>query len=209
MFIYFILSFIAYRSISSIVVELSMKRFVILFALTILASYTFAQTPAPPSQPAAPSAPSDTTGKSFKDMLGGLAGEWEGEGVSRGEREFIGKLSAQFELDDEALLIKRESMNKQGTGPSGGLKELMLIGTDGTTKKIIMTVYANNNFIGLYVGEVKGTDVVFNSTTAASGYTDRRTFRKLPDGSLSFFTEGGGNGKPVAKVVEINFKKKM
>jgi hypothetical protein len=188
-----------------------MKRFVIFFALTILASHTFAQTPAPSTQtpPATPTAPANPAGQSVKDTLGWIAGEWEGEGVSRGEREFIGKLSAQFELDDEALLLKRESMNKQGTGPSGGLKELMLIGIDGTTKKMIMTTYTNNDFIGLYVGEVKGSDVVFNSTTAASGYTDRRTFKRLPDGSLSFFTEGGGGGKPVSKIVEINFKKKM
>lgn len=189
-----------------------MKRLMIFVVLTILAGYTFAQNP-PPQQPApssqtAPGSPTDVTGKSLRDLLGWTVGEWEGEGVSRGEREFIGKLSAQFELDDEGLLFKRESMNKEG-GPSGGLKELMLIGFDGTTKKIIMTLYSNKNFIGLYVGEIRGNDVVFNSTTAQAGYTDRRTFRRLPDGSISFFTEGAAQGKPVVKLVEINFKKKM
>lgn len=188
-----------------------MKRFMILFVLIILAGYTFAQTP--PQQPApsgqtAPTSPTDVTGKSLQDLLGWMVGEWEGEGVSRGEREFIGKMSAHLELDDEVLLLKRESMNKEG-GPTGGLKELMVIGFDGTTKKIIMTLYSNKNFIALYVGEIKGTDFVFNSSTAPAGYTDRRTFRRLPDGSISFFTEGAAQGKPVVKLVEINFKKKM
>lgn len=188
-----------------------MKASVICFVLILFAGFTFAQTPTQqPASPGqtAPASPTDLTGKTLKDLLGWMVGEWEGEGVSRGEREFLGKMSAQFELDDEVLLLKRESMNKEG-GPTGGNKDLMLIGFDGTTKKIILTLYTNKNFISLYVGEIRGNDVVFNSTTAQSGYTDRRIFRRLPDGGISFVTEGGGAGKPVVKLVEINFKKKM
>jgi hypothetical protein len=185
-----------------------MRRILIFLVLTLFAGNVFAQsTTQPPATTGQTKPASPAPGQTLKDSLGWMLGEWEGEGVSRGEREFIGKMSVNPELDDEALLLRRESMNKEG-GPTGGLKEMMLIGVDGTTKKIILTLYTNKNYISLYVGEVKGDDVVFNSTTAGAGFTDRRTFRRLPDGSLSFFTEGGGPGKPVAKLVEINFKKK-
>jgi hypothetical protein len=187
-----------------------MKRLALLFVPLLFAGALWAQNPPPPPtsppQTTPPASPT-TTEKSLNELLGWLIGEWEGEGVSA-NGPFVGKLSAVFELDNEAILVRRESMNKPG-GPSGGLKELMLIGFDGTTKKIIMTLYNNKNFIALYAGELNGTDLVFNSKTAPSGYTDRRTFKQLPDGGISFFTEAASPGKAVSKIVEIKFKKKM
>jgi hypothetical protein len=186
-----------------------MKPFALLFVLLTFAGALWAQNPPPtPAPQTTPPASPPTTDKSLSDLLGWLIGEWEGEGVSVNGAAFVGMMSAVFELDNEAILARRESMNKPG-GPSGGLKELMLIGFDGTTKKIIMTLYNNKNFIALYAGELTGTDVVFNSKTAPSGYTDRRTFKQLPDGGVSFFTEAASPGKAVSKIVEIKFKKKM
>jgi hypothetical protein len=135
-----------------------------------------------------------------------MIGEWEGEGIARAEREFIGKLSTMPELDGTALLIRRESTTKEGL--SGGLKELMIVGFDGTTKKIVATVYDNKNSIALYVGELKTNEVVFSAATAQQGYVSRRIFKVMPDGGLSFVIEGATPGKEVSKLVEINFKKK-
>lgn len=140
------------------------------------------------------------------EALGWMIGEWEGLGTTTGGREFVGKLSVAAELDNSALILHRESMNKAG-GPSGGLKEVMMIGFDNTTKKIVGVTYDNNSSIALYVGEMKGDDLVFNSAVTQPGYVSRRTFRKSSDG-VSFFTETGSPGKEVSKAIEISFKKK-
>ena len=91
---------------------------------------------------------------------------------------------------------------------AGGLKELIIVGFDGTTKKIVATVYDNKNTIALYVGELKTNEVVFSAATAQQGYVSRRIFKLMPDGGLSFVIEGATPGKEVSKLVEINFKKK-
>lgn len=146
--------------------------------------------------------------KMLSDSLGWLMGNWEGTGTTTtAGREFIGQLSVSEELDHSALLLRRESMNKTG-GPSGGLKELMVIGFDGTTKKIVGVTYDTNNNISLYVGEMQDKQIVFNSAVAQPGYVLRRTFQLKDDGTVSFFTETGSPGKEVVKVIEINFKKK-
>ncbi|HSE41324.1 MAG TPA: hypothetical protein VLH08_11225, partial [Acidobacteriota bacterium] len=150
--------------------------------------------------------PAPTSSQTLPELLNWMVGEWEGEGISRGEREFIGKLSSVSELDGTAVLIRRESANKEGI--SGGMKELMIVGFDGTTKKIVATVYDNKNSIGLYVGELKTNEIVFNAATAQQGYISRRIFKLMPDGGLSFVSEGATPGKEVSKLVEINFKKK-
>jgi hypothetical protein len=187
-----------------------MKKSIYLIILMLLASVVHAQTP--PAQPAPPTAPApaaapNTSGKTLPELLNWMIGEWEGEGTSRSENQFIGKLSAIPELDATAVLLHRESTTKEGL--TGGLKELMIVGYDGTTKKIIGTVYDNKNTIALYVGELKSdTELVFNSATAQQGYVSRRTFKTMPDGRLSFVIEGASPGKEVSKVVEINFKKK-
>jgi len=187
-----------------------MKKSIYLIVLMFLASVVHAQTPpAPPAPPtaAAPGPAPTTSGKTLPELLGWMIGEWEGEGTSRSENQFIGKLSAIPELDATAVLLHRESTTKEGL--TGGLKELMIVGYDGTTKKIIGTVYDNKNTIALYVGELKSdTELVFNSATAQQGYISRRTFKIMPDGRLSFVIEGASPGKEVSKVVEINFKKK-
>jgi hypothetical protein len=112
-------------------------------------------------------------------------------------------------LDTAALLLSRESMNKEG-GPSGGKKEIFLIGFDSTTKKLIGTLYNNKGMIALYVGELKPVEVVFNiaSPPPQPGAVNRITFRQLSDGGISYFVEESAPGKEVSKTVEINFKKK-
>jgi hypothetical protein len=187
-----------------------MKKSIYLIVLMLLASVIYAQTPpaqpAPPTTPAQTAPPPNTSGKTLPELLSWMMGEWEGDGTSRSEKEFIGKLSVIPELDSTALLIHRESTTKEGL--TGGLKELMIIGYDGTTKKIVATVYDNKNTIALYVGELKSpNELAFNSATAQQGYVSRRTFKTMPDG-LSFVIEGASPGKEVSKVVEINFKKK-
>lgn len=185
-----------------------MKKSIYLIILMLLASVIHAQTPpAAPAPPTAPAAAPIASGKTLPELLGWMIGEWEGEGTSRSENQFIGKLSAIPELDATAVLLHRESTTKEGL--TGGLKELMIVGYDGTTKKIIATVYDNKNTIALYVGELKSdTELVFNSATAQQGYVSRRTFKTMPDGKLSFVIEAAAPGKEVSKVVEINFKKK-
>lgn len=187
---------------------MKMKSFVLI--LMFLGAAVVAQTqstpPAPAPAPAAPAAAADTS-KPLAEVLGFMVGNWEGEGLSRGEHEFIGKLGVTSELEGNGILLRRESMNKSG-GPSGGLQELMIIGYDGTTKKIVGTLYDNKNSIVLYVGEVKENEIVFSLAMQAQGYVSRRTFKLLPDGALSFVVEGATPGKEVSKMVEINFKKK-
>ncbi len=184
-----------------------MKKVASIFILILLASVAYSQTPAPPAPPAQTAPPvGQTAGQTLPELLNWMVGEWEGEGMSRGEREFIGKLSVMPELDGTALLVRRESTTKEEV--SGGLKELIIVGFDGTTKKIVATVYDNKNSIGLYVGELKTNEVVFSAATAQQGYVSRRIYKLMPDGGLSFIIEGATPGKEVSKVVEINFKKK-
>jgi hypothetical protein len=178
----------------------------LVFAL-VSSGLVFAQTqttPAPATAPAATSAE-----QPLAQTLNWMVGSWEGEGASKGGSPFVGKLEVTPELDDAALLVSRESMNKEG-GLSGGKKELFLIGYDGTTKKVIGTLYDNKSRIALFAGETTGDGVVFNLAipTPQQGYVNRITFRKLPDGGISYFVEEGTPGKEASKIVEINFKKK-
>jgi len=145
--------------------------------------------------------------KMLADSLSWMLGDWEGPGTTNGSHEFIGHLSVGSELDQSALLLKRESANKAG-GASGGLKELMIIGFDGKTKKIVGVTYDTNNNVSVYVGEVQSKQIVFNSIVAQPGFVMRRTFQLKDDGTVSFFTEVGSPGKQVEKVIEISFKKK-
>lgn len=187
-----------------------MKKLTTFVAVSLLAALGYAQTqsPTPPPASPAPTAPAPAeAGKTLPELLSWMIGEWEGDGVSRGEREFIGKLSVMPELDSTAVLVRRESATK-GENLAGGLKELMIIGYDGTTKKIVATVYDNKNTIALYVGELKTNEIVFSVATAQQGYVNRRVFRLMPDSGVSFIIEGASPGKEVSKLVEINFKKK-
>lgn len=180
-----------------------MKRNSLLLIMIFFSGIVMAQGQSTPAAPAAPAA-----GKPLAEILGFMSGNWEGDGVARGEHAFVGKLTVTSELEGNALLMRRESMNKEG-GPSGGLQELMIIGYEGSTKKIVGTLYDNKNNIGLYVGEVSGDQIVLSRTAIAAGYVDRRTIKLLPEGVLSFVGEFGSPEAPVSKVVEINFKKKM
>jgi hypothetical protein len=135
-----------------------------------------------------------------------MHGKWEGEGVMSGDQEFVGQMEVSNELDDQAILIQRESASKAGI--QGGRKEIMVIGFEGSTKKIVMTLHTSGNFIGIYTGELRNNEVVFTLATAQQGYTNRRSFKLLPGGGLSFIIEGGSPGKAMGKLVEINFKKK-
>jgi len=164
----------------------------------ILAGFAFAQTPTQTT----PSAPTEL--KPLAETLSWLEGSWEGQGVMAGEQEFSGTMTGMRELDDEAIVLKRESMTKT----QAGRKELMVISFEGTTKKIVMTLITSNNFIGIYTGELKDHEVVFTLATTQEGYVNRRNLKQLPGGGLSFIIEGASPGKNVSKLVEINFKKK-
>jgi hypothetical protein len=187
-----------------------MKRIVLLLILGLIATVGLAQNQpsTPPAQTPPAAAPAPPSERLLADLLGFMSGNWEGEGISRGEHEFIGKMSVTSELEGNALLIRRASMNKEG-GPTGGLQEMMIIGFDGTTRKIVGTLYDNKNAIALYVGETKDNEIDFSLATATPGYISRRIFKLLPDGTLSFVVEGATPGKEVSKLVEISFKKKM
>jgi hypothetical protein len=185
----------------------SMKKSIYLIILMLLAPVIYAQTPpAQPAPPATPAPVASTSGKTLPELLNWMMGEWEGEGTSRGDKEFIGKLSVIPELDATSLLIHRESTTKEGL--TGGLKELMVIGYDGTTKKIVGTIYDNKNTIGLYVGESKTDEIVFTQAYLQPGYVSRLIFKLMPDGRMTFIREGSAPGKEISKSVEINFKKK-
>jgi hypothetical protein len=187
-----------------------MKQKTLFLAFMIFASFAFAQTQTPPATtpPATTPAPVSEE-KPLAEVLGWVVGNWEGEGVMSGDQEFLGTMKANKELEDQAIVVLRESMNKAG-GPSGGRKELMVITYEGSTKKIILTLHTSNNFTGIYTGELKGNEILFSLAIPApqAGYTNRRSFKILPDGGLAFIIESGAPGKAVGKVVEINFKKK-
>jgi hypothetical protein len=177
-----------------------MKQKTVFLMLMVFASFAFAQAQQPTQ-----SAPATT--KPLADTLDWLTGNWGGEGLMSGDQEFLGTMKGTRELDDEAIVLMRESMNKAG-GLSGGRKEIMVIGYEGTTKKIVMTLHTSNNFIGIYTGEMKDHEIVFTLATNQPGYVDRRSFKQLPDGGVSFIIERGAPGKNISKLVEINFKKK-
>ncbi len=181
-----------------------MKKIIYLFVPSLLASMVYAQTP--PSGPSAGTPSSSTSGKTLPELLNWMTGEWEGEGTSRQEKEFIGKLSVIPELDSSALLIHRESTTKEGL--AGGLKELMIIGYDGRTKKIVATLYDNKNLIDLYVGELMPNEILFSCASCQQGYISRFSFKQMADGGISFVKERADPGKEASKVTEINFKKK-
>ena len=180
-----------------------MKEKTVFLMLMIFASFAFAQTPKQPSPESAPAMEL----KPLAELLGWLAGQWEGEGVMSGDQEFIGTMKGSHELDDQAIVLMRESMSKTG-GQAGGRKEIMVIGYEGTTKKIVMTLHTSNNFIGIYTGELKDHEILFTLATNQQGYVDRRSFKLLPDGGMSFIIERASPGKNVSKFAEINFKKK-
>jgi len=181
-----------------------MKKISLFIAVMTFACLTFAQTSAPAAAPPKPT--SVTEGKTLSELLNWMLGEWNGEGVAR-EQEFVGSMKADSVLDDQAVMIMRESSNKPG-GPAGGLKEIMVIGYEASAKLIVMTLHTSNNSTGIYTGEMKQTELVFNVANAPQGFVNRRTFKLLPDGGLSFIIERGDPGKAVGKLVEINFKKK-
>jgi hypothetical protein len=178
-----------------------MKQKTVFLMLMVFASFAFAQAQQPTQ-----SAPA-TGSKPLAETLDWLVGNWQGEGLMSGDQEFVGTMKGTRELDDEAIVLMRESMNKAG-GLAGGRKEIMVIGYEGTTKKVVMTLHTSNNFIGIYTGELKDHEIVFTLATNQAGYVDRRSFKQLPDGGVSFIIERGAPGKNVSKLVEINFKKK-
>jgi hypothetical protein len=187
-----------------------MKQKTLFLVFMIFASFAFGQTQTPPATtpPATTPAPVSED-KPLADVLGWVVGNWEGEGVMSGDQEFLGTMKANKELDDQAIVMLRESMNKAG-GPSGGRKELMIITYEGSTKKIILTLHTSNNFTGIFTGEYKNNEILFSLAIPApqAGYVNRRSFKMLPDGGLAFIIESGSPEKAVGKVVEINFKKK-
>lgn len=176
-----------------------MRTFVCSIVILLFACTAFAQTETPDAEETA------RLGESVSELLDWMNGKWEGEGSSSGDQEFLARMTAGPELDGEAVVVHRESIPTAGS--VSGKKEIMVIGVDGSTKKIIMTLTTSNNFIGIYTGELKDQEIVFDWVTAPEGYVSRRSFRLLPDGGLSFVIEQATPGKQVSKQVEINFRK--
>lgn len=189
----------------------SMKRTTFFFFVAIFSSVAVLQIsdPAASQTTQAPPAAEEVSNKPVAELLSWMIGDWEGEGKSPGDLEFIAKMKVTPELDYQALLLSRESINKAAGGATAVKKELLVIGLDGTTKKIIMTLNTSNNFIGIYSGELKQDEIVFSLVTSQPGYVNRRTFKLIPDGTLSYVVEGATPGKEVSKLLEISFKKKL
>jgi len=177
----------------------------LIFYVSLVHAQTTQTTP-PPQTPPAATAPAQEP-KTIDEALRWMEGNWEGTGKARGDHEFMGSLAVTSELDGNGILVNRGSMTMSGD-PTGALKELMLIGYDGTTKKIVATMYDNKNIIAIYVGELGTNQIVFNLATAQPGYVSKRTFQLQPDGTLYFSIEGATPGNQPTKQVEINFKKK-
>lgn len=156
------------------------------------------------SQTATAPAPSEPA--TIAEALSWATGTWEGDGKARAG-EFTGKMTVTEELDGMGMLINRTSMTKSGD-PTGGMKELFLIGFDASTKKIVATLYDNKSSIALYVGELKDHEIDFSLATAQPGYVSHRVLKQQPDGTLYFLIESATPGKEVSKQVEITFRKK-
>jgi len=186
-----------------------MKQKTLILLLMLFSGFAFAQT-AQQTQPAptAPQTPAVNTDVPLAHLLGWLVGKWEGEGMS-GDQEFLGQMEGSKQLDDQAILLMRESSSKTG-GIAGGRKEIMIIGYEGATKKILLSVHGSNNTLLIYSGELKNQEIVFSLVIPApqAGYVHRRSFRVLPNGGVAFAIEAGSPGKAPGKTVEINFKKK-
>jgi hypothetical protein len=182
-----------------------MKKLIFTFAILAFSSFVFAQGTTPN---AAPPAANQAVNRPLPEVLGWMVGQWEGEGVAR-DQQFVGRMTVVADLDNTILIITRESLNKDQT-IAGGLKEKMMVGVDGTTKKIVETIYDNKNHIALFLGELKQNEIDFSPIPGQlqPGYASQRIFRLLPDGGLTFSIQEASPGKPLTKTVEINFKKK-
>jgi len=183
-----------------------MKQFIVFVAIGFLAMFASLEV-VDSETPASEAYAQDVTGKPLSESLGWLLGEWEGEGVSRGDQTFTGKMSVTSQLDGTVIQINRESMSKT-SNLVGGLKEISLIGVDGTTGKIVMTLYDNKNHIGLYVGELRSTEIIFSTAVSQPGFVDRRILKQTTEG-IAFVKEEGAPGKSVSTSAEISFKKKI
>ena len=109
-----------------------MKQKTLSLLLILFASFAFAQTPAQPTAPAAPTAPAGES-KPLAETLEWLVGDWEGDGIMAGDQEFHSTMKATRELDNEAILLFRESMSKN-SGQAGGRKEILVVTFEGPTK---------------------------------------------------------------------------
>jgi hypothetical protein len=183
-----------------------MKKILILFAIVLVSALAVAQTTQTAPTPAVPGR-AQAKDRTLAEILDWMMGSWEGQGVARG-MQFQGRMSVVSELDGTTVLLTRESMDKNGD-PSGGLKELMVVGYDPNTKKIVATIFDNKSNISWYSGDLKEGQLDLSLVTQATGYVGHRVLRQLPDGAVGLTIEGATPGKQVAKWVEISFKKKM
>jgi hypothetical protein len=184
-----------------------MKEKTLVLICLFFAGFAFAQTPA--ETQTAPSATPPASDQPLADLLGWMSGNWQGEGLMAGTQEFVSELEVTKELDNQALLFQRESMSKEAD-LAGGKKEIMVIGYEGATKKILLSVHSSNNSLLIYSGELKGNnEIVFSLVLPATqpGYTYRRVFKLLPNGNLSFSIETATPDKALSKTVEINYVK--
>lgn len=144
-------------------------------------------------------APKSAPAPILQETLNWIVASWEGEGVQGGSA-FTSYLDVTPLLDGTVLQINRAS--------SSGLKEMMLLGYDGSSKKYVGVLYDSRNQIGLFSCELKEKSLDFSQIGLPQGYVSRRTFQLMPDGGILFAIERAEPGQAPAKSVEITFKKK-
>jgi hypothetical protein len=144
--------------------------------------------------------PSPVNETLVSETLNWMIGEWEGEGVQNGST-FSSYLSVISRLDGTVLQINRAS-------PSG-LKEIMLLGFDGSAKKYVGVLYDSRNHIGMFGCEIKDKNIDLLQTGLPQGVVSKRSFRMQDDRQILFAIESAEPGKELSKSVEITFAKKQ
>jgi len=140
-----------------------------------------------------------TSEPALSQTLAWLMSDWEGEGVQSGTA-FSSSLSVTTRLDGTVLQINRSS--------SSGLKEMMLLGFDGSSKKYVGVLYDSRNHIGLFECQMKENEISLSQIGLPQGFQASRTFRMQPDSKLYFSIDRAEPGQELSKSVEITYQKK-
>jgi hypothetical protein len=140
-----------------------------------------------------------TTSPLVSQTLAWMLGDWEGEGVQNGTA-FSSTLSVTTKLDGTVIQISRSS--------SSGLKEMMLLGFDGSSKKYVGVLYDSRNHIGLFECQMKENEIGLNQFGLPQGFQSSRTIKLQPDTKMYFSIDRAEPGQQLSKSVEITYQKK-
>jgi hypothetical protein len=162
--------------------------FLIVFA-TLFVNDVFSQKASAPS----------TNSPPLSETLAWMLGDWEGEGVQSGSA-FSSSLTVTTRLDGTVLQINRSS--------SSGLKEMMLLGYDGNSKKYVGVLYDSRNHIGLFECQLKEKEISLSQIGLPQGFVSARAIKLQPDSKLYFSIDRAEPGQELAKSVEITYQKK-